>query len=47
VHSSLELLGAVSSLAPQTATALVLQRGSKKLEVRIQVAERPSFNRER
>jgi Do/DeqQ family serine protease len=47
VHSSLELLGAVSSLAPQTATALVLQRGSKKIEVRIQVAERPSFNRER
>ena len=47
VHNSGELLAAVASLPPETATTLALQRGAKQVEVRLKVAERPSFNREK
>jgi Do/DeqQ family serine protease len=46
VRNSGELLAAVTSLAPDTATTLLLQRGGKQLEVRLKVAQRPALNRD-
>jgi S1-C subfamily serine protease len=47
VHNSGELLSAVAALPPDTTTNLGLQRGGKQLEVRLKVAQRPSFNRDK
>jgi Do/DeqQ family serine protease len=46
VRNSGELLAAVTSLAPDTATTLLLQRGGKQLEVHLKVAQRPVLNRD-
>jgi Do/DeqQ family serine protease len=46
VRNSGELLAAVTSLTPDTATTLLLQRGSKQVEVRLKVAQRPALSRD-
>jgi Do/DeqQ family serine protease len=46
VRNSGELLAAVTSLAPDTATTLLLQRGGKQMEVHLKVAQRPVLNRD-
>jgi Do/DeqQ family serine protease len=46
VANTAQLLNAVSVLAPESRVTLTLQRGSKQLELNLQVAQRPAVRRE-
>ena len=46
VANTAQLLNAVSVLAPESRVTLTLQRGSKQLELTLQVAQRPAVRRE-
>ncbi|MFM2186252.1 MAG: hypothetical protein RIR43_824, partial [Pseudomonadota bacterium] len=46
VANTAQLLNAVSVLAPESRVTLTLQRGSKQLELHLQVAQRPAVRRE-
>ena len=46
VANTAQLLNAVSVLAPESRVTLTLQRGSKPLELNLQVAQRPAVRRE-